>query len=199
MGFARKDDERSAPVPRVTEVPRPVRHSGFQLVGTRSTSVPPPLPRTTSVPPPLPRAARPSVAMFLAVRRSQPPPRKRRAESMRPTLQLLDLEQLAANDFAPEPRLEKLAVSNDALRESLRSLPAPASDGSRITSWVAAWFPSVEGWQSDALDWSTERAIWQRCAIGALLGMILGLALVLGAAGVVHVAHSDVVAVTLAP
>ena len=64
---------------------------------------------------------------------------------------------------------------------------------------MAAWFPTFERWQLTALEWSVQRALWQRCVICALVGAILGLAMVLGAAGIFGLKRANVAAVAVAP
>jgi hypothetical protein len=156
-----RDDEGPPSTPRVATVPpRPAGRSGVRLVGVRDANVPPPLPRAArSVPPPLPRAsARLSGAQFSSARRSQPPPRKRRAEFPR---------EAVARRSAP-------AISNDVWRDSLHPAEtAPVS--TRLEPREAGWRASFERWLRDALHWLAERAPWQRCAIGATLGTMIGL------------------------
>jgi hypothetical protein len=77
-----------------------------------------------------------------------------------------------------DPRISKLSVSNDVLRESLRA-PAPPTLGAWLEQRVSAALPTFEGWGIDALDWLSQRSPLQRAAIGMAMGALLGLSLVL--------------------
>jgi hypothetical protein len=94
--------------------------------------------------------------------------------------------------------MSALAVSNDVLRASLRP-PPPASLGTRLEQRAADWFPSFERWLIHALYGLAERAPWQRGAIGAALGALIGLGTVLGVAGVYRWQRAEVATAALNP
>jgi hypothetical protein len=94
--------------------------------------------------------------------------------------------------------MSALAVSNDVLRASLRP-PAPPSFSAWLEQHAADWFPALERWELNALDWLAERAPWQRCAIGAALGALIGLGAVLGVAGALGWERPEVAAAALMP
>jgi hypothetical protein len=188
-GFPHKGDPGAPPVvaPVAFLPPRVAGHSGFQRIGAPSASVPPPLPRTASMPRPLSRAesvpppsqrvtARPGGAPFSRVRRSHPPPRKRREKRERPSQRLSSMQELSSKQFGarcsvPEPKLATLSISNDALRESLRPAVAASIGGGILQALVQP------GWRS-AECWLLARAPWQRSAISIALGVLLGLTIV---------------------
>jgi hypothetical protein len=141
------------------------------------------------VPPPLPQAERRQrAATFSTARRSQPPPRKRRAESVRPRAEQrsapreCDPAQFSARCVAFEPKMSELAVCNDVLRASL-PVAAPPSLSVRLEQRLSAWFPSFERALIHALYWFSERSAWQRGALSMAAGATIGLSLVLAGAG----------------
>jgi len=94
--------------------------------------------------------------------------------------------------------MSALAVSNDVLRASLRP-PPPASLVSRLERRAAESFPRCERWLIHALYGLAERAPWQRGAIGAALGALIGLGAVLGVAGVYRWQRAEVATAALSP
>jgi len=249
VGSSRNMDDEGSPLSTAgvaTLPPRLAGHSGFQRVGARAASVPPPLPRAASVPPPLPRlasmppplpraSARPSSALLSGVRRSQPPPRKRRAESHRepappralaagpasarsngpPTgartavpsrargpsssaSQALHDSKFGASCFNLDPSMSALAVCND-VSPAPPCTPPPLSLSTRLEQRAADWFPTFERWLIRALDELAERAPWQRYAICAALGALIGLGAVVGLAGVFRWARAEVAAAPPSP
>jgi hypothetical protein len=94
--------------------------------------------------------------------------------------------------------MSALAVSNDVLLASLRP-PAPPSLGSWLEQRAVEWFPTFERWQIRALDCLAERALWQRCAISAALGALLGLGAVSGVAAAFLCERAEVAAAALMP
>jgi hypothetical protein len=122
--------------------------------------------------------------MFSTARRSQPPPRKRRGESLRPRPQPVspprecDPAQFSARCVAFEPKMSELAISNDVLRASL-PVAAPPSLSMRLEQRLSTWFPTFERRLIDALYWFSERAPWQRGALSLAIGAGIGLSLVL--------------------
>jgi hypothetical protein len=172
--------------------------SGFQLNATRNPCIPPPLP---------PSESRPPAGKFSTARRSQPPPRKRRPESLRelsawttppasrastgrrqraehrPATNECDPEQFGARCIAFEPKMSELAVSNDVLRESM-PVQAHPTLSTRLERQLSAWFPTFERRLIDALYWFSDRTPWQRGALSVSVGAAIGLSIVFVGAGV---------------
>jgi hypothetical protein len=91
-------------------------------------------------------------------------------------LELQDV-QFAPDGRAPEPRMMALAVSNQALLDSLRPVAPPS-----IRGWLAKqanpWWRHVEYGYTEAAYWLWARAPWQRWALSGGLGALLGVAIV---------------------
>ena len=116
-------------------------------------------------------------------RRSQISPSKRSTMSQPPSHseQITD-EQLVTDMYAPEPRMAALAISNDALRDSLRPAVPPSIGGWLHKTLVEPWWRYVEYGYTEAVCWLWARAPWQRWALSAGLGALLGVGLVIIAA-----------------
>ena len=74
-----------------------------------------------------------------------------------------------------------LAISNDALRDSLRPVAAP-SIGGWIKKRANPWWHYLELGYTEAVCWLWARAPWQRWALSGGLGAFLGLVVVVLAA-----------------
>jgi hypothetical protein len=120
-----------------------------------------------------------AAASAVSDRRSQISPSRR---STSPHADQITDEQLVAAISAPEPRMAGLAISNDALRNSLRPAVPPSFGGWLHKTLVEPWWRYVEYGYTEAVCWLWARAPWQRWALSAGLGALLGLALVIVAA-----------------
>jgi hypothetical protein len=101
---------------------------------------------------------------------------------MNNTEQITD-EQLFEAISAPEPRMAALAISNDALRDSLRPAVPPSIGRWLRKTLVEPWWRYVEYGYTEAACWLWARAPWQRWALSAGLGALLGVVLVIVAVG----------------
>ena len=120
-----------------------------------------------------------AAAPAVSDRRSQISPSKR---STSPHADPITDEQLVATISAPEPRMAALAISNDALRDSLRPAVPPSIGGWLYKTLVEPWGRYVEYGYTEAVCWLWARAPWQRWALSAGLGALLGVVLVIVAA-----------------
>ena len=75
-----------------------------------------------------------------------------------------------------------LAISNDALRDSLRPAVPPSLGGWIKETLVNPWWRYVEYGYTEAVCWLWARAPWQRWALSSGFGAVLGLAVVVAAA-----------------
>jgi hypothetical protein len=76
-----------------------------------------------------------------------------------------------------EPRMAALAISNDALLDSLRPV-APPSIGGWIKKQANPWWRHIEYGYTEAAYWLWARAPWQRWALSGGLGALLGVGIV---------------------
>lgn len=88
-----------------------------------------------------------------------------------------DEAQFDPEGLGLEPRMRALAVSNDALLDSLRPVAQPS-----IAGWVKKranpWWRYVEYGYTEAAYWLWARAPWQRWALSGGAGALLGVAIV---------------------
>jgi hypothetical protein len=91
-------------------------------------------------------------------------------------------EQIIAAISAPEPRMAALAISNDALRDSLRPAVPPSIGGWINKTLVNPWWRYVEYGYTEVVCWLWARAPWQRWALSSGLGAVLGLGVVVAVA-----------------
>jgi hypothetical protein len=109
------------------------------------------------------------------------PPSNRAAhaspEKLRSPAPRLDDAQFDPHGAGLEPRMQALAISNDALLDSLRPVAPPS-----IAGWIKK--RANPGWQyveygyTEAAYWLWARAPWQRWALSGGLGALLGVAIV---------------------
>ncbi|MEO8178090.1 MAG: hypothetical protein ABI895_04580 [Deltaproteobacteria bacterium] len=76
-----------------------------------------------------------------------------------------------------EPRMAALAISNDALLDSLRPV-APPSVGGWIKKQANPWWRHIEYGYTELACWLPARAPWQRWALSGGMGALLGVAIV---------------------
>jgi len=76
-----------------------------------------------------------------------------------------------------EPRMAALAISNDALLDSLRPVAAP-SVGGWIKKQANPWWRHVDYGYTELACWLWARAPWQRWALSGGTGALLGVAIV---------------------
>jgi len=85
--------------------------------------------------------------------------------------------QFDPNGRGLEPRMQALAVSNDALLDSLRPA-APPSIAGWLGKKASPWWRHVEYGYTEVACWLWARAPWQRWALSGGTGALLGVAIV---------------------